>query len=367
MMNKPDKPVVYFNVLQSVEDHLEKSGKFRPQCAFLKISENVSRGIDTVYIPCCDKKRFDFGPTLNDYRANAIFTPLERGKPWSIPDFVVFGEHFHDIHCPPSCKGYRNKRIVAFLNKFRPHANAVKQAPVPTFITPGVALLVTALVAIVCVVLGWMTPEGRRWLHLDKPQEQHAPNPSVPQTTPHPDTIPPRPKPEQIKTSPTDYPNKQTKKPRKPESQEQKPPLVSAPNGIAIGGGNVINPTVNNFGPIPPTVSFELFDRPPLPEAAPQQWIRISINKTFLDPKFAIICDRPCKALSAGIILGLGGGIAQVNWGKIPDRDDIAAISVNQPNPMPSDAKVEAVVASEDDRPVKILSVRSLTIDPKKQ
>lgn len=153
-----------------------------------------------------------------------------------------------------------------------------------------------------------------------------------------------------------------------PESQEPRPPLISAPNGIAIGGGNVTNPTVNNFGPTPPIPTFELLDKQPLPEsAAPQQWIRIAIDRTFLDPKFAVLCDRPCKVLRADLVFGPNGGSKQLSWGKIPNQENVAVISINQPNPMPSDDTVESVIASEDDKPVKILGVRVLVITPPKR
>jgi hypothetical protein len=193
-MTENDKPVVSFRVLQSVEDYVDDSGKFRTKCAFFKIPGSDSNGANTIYIPYCEKQRFDFGPTLNDYRANGVFTPPTMGTSWSIPDFVVFGEYFHDIHCPQSCKGYRNKRVVALLDKFRLRAKAVKQAPIPPAekqkesITPGVTLLVTAGVALLCVILGWMTPEGRRLLRLDKPQEQQTPIQSV--SMPHNDSTP---------------------------------------------------------------------------------------------------------------------------------------------------------------------------------
>lgn len=154
----------------------------------------------------------------------------------------------------------------------------------------------------------------------------------------------------------------------RPQAQESKPPQVNAPNGIAIGGGNVFNPTVINVGPALPTLTFELFDKPPLPDStAPQQWIRITIDRTFHDPKFAVVCDRPCRVLKADVVFGPNGGMKQVSWGKIPNNENIAVVSVNQPNPMPSEDRVEVVIASEDDKPVNILGVKTLTIAPAKQ
>lgn len=147
--------------------------------------------------------------------------------------------------------------------------------------------------------------------------------------------------------------------PRKPEVQ-----INSAPNGIAIGGGVVVNPTVNNYGPQLPVVSWELLDKPLTQIAGghPQTWISISIDKTFIDPKFAVICNRNCTASFAQMKLGHGGGVAQVDWGRIPDHSDIGAISVNNPNPMPPDARVVVCIESQDEQPVKILRVATLTV-----
>lgn len=168
MTDKNDKPVVNFVILQSVEDYVEKSGKFRTKCGSFKIPGRDSGGANTVYIPYCEKQRFDFGHQLNEYRGQGVFKPPEIGRPWEIPDFIVFREHFHDIHCPQPCRGYRNKRIVALFEKIRPRIPAagkwMKKDIVNFVIVPLLLCAATAL-------LGWLTPEGRRLLHLDKPQQ----------------------------------------------------------------------------------------------------------------------------------------------------------------------------------------------------
>jgi hypothetical protein len=109
MADKNNKPVVNFAVLQSVEDCVEKSGKFRTKCAFLTIPGRDSGGASAVYIPYCDKQRFDFGHPLNEYRGQGVFKPPETGKRWQMTDFILFRERFHDIHCHQPCQGYRNK------------------------------------------------------------------------------------------------------------------------------------------------------------------------------------------------------------------------------------------------------------------
>lgn len=189
---KDDKPVVNFVALQSVEDYVEKSGKFRTDCASLTIPGSDSGGASALYIPYCKKQRFDFGPTLNDYRVNGVFTPPEMGKPIHPMDFVVYGEHFHDIHCPHPCRGYSDRRVVApeKLAPQVPKDAADSSAGKWTKKEIVAAVVVPLLAVLVGSVLALMTPEVRRWLHLDKPQEQQAPIQSVPAPMPRNDSTP---------------------------------------------------------------------------------------------------------------------------------------------------------------------------------
>src|SRR5260370_34321369 len=104
MTDKNDKPTVNFAVLQSVEDYVEKSGKFRTKCASFKIPGRDSGSANAAYIPCCEKQRFDFGHLLNDYRGHVVFTPPETRKRWQMTHYILFREHFHDIHCTIPCE-----------------------------------------------------------------------------------------------------------------------------------------------------------------------------------------------------------------------------------------------------------------------
>ncbi len=107
---KGDKPVVNFAILDNVENHTETSGKFRTKCASFRIPGQDSGGASTIYIPYCDKQRFSFGPFLDEMRGQGAFTPPEMGKRWQMVDFVLYREHFHDIHCPPHCRGYSQRK-----------------------------------------------------------------------------------------------------------------------------------------------------------------------------------------------------------------------------------------------------------------
>ena len=183
MKNKDDKPAVNFLVLQSVEDYVEKSGKFRTDCTSFEIPGRDSGGASALYIPYCEKQRFDFGHPLNEFRGQGGFTPPETGRPWQIPDFVLFREHFHAIRCPQLCRGYIDKRVV--IKNGNPTPRVFKGTPVSSTVDGKwtrkdiIILVTTVVVALLCAVLGWVTPEGRRLFDLDKPQEQHTPGPST--------------------------------------------------------------------------------------------------------------------------------------------------------------------------------------------
>ena len=140
--------------------------------------------------------------------------------------------------------------------------------------------------------------------------------------------------------------------------------IINAPNGIAIGDGSVvINPTVSNVSFPLPSVFWVIEGKPPLSNSThPQVSVKISIDKMFVDAKFAVVCDRPCKAVGGEIVLPPEGGIAIPTWGTIPERPDIAAFVVGQPNPMPSNVGYRAYVESADALPVKILDVKPLTV-----
>src|SRR4029077_20504902 len=172
MTDKNDRPAINFVVLQSVEDYVEKSGKFRTKCASFKIPGRDSGGASTVYIPYCRKQRFDFGQQLNEYRGHGVFKPPQMGKPFEIPDFVVFREHFHDIHCPRACQGYRNKWVAALFEILWSRGPVAEKAGKWTRKEIVTAVVVPVIVALVAGLLGWLTPEGRRVVHLDKPQPQ---------------------------------------------------------------------------------------------------------------------------------------------------------------------------------------------------
>jgi len=257
MTDKNDKPVVSFAVLQSVEEYVEKSGKFRTNCASFKIPGRDSGGANTVYIPYCDKQRFDFGHQLNEYRGHGVFKPPEIGKPWQIPDFVVFREHFHDIHCPKPCRGYRNKRAAALFEKLWSRGPTAEKAGKWTRKEIVTAVVVPVVVTLVAALLAWLTPEGRRLLHLDKPQpEQQASRPSVPQTTHQADSAP-QPKPDAKVESRSKVNGRKNVVGNSVAGSNNTVGNGNVSGSIVNNGGVINNPTINNAAP-PKAGLFEL-------------------------------------------------------------------------------------------------------------
>jgi hypothetical protein len=165
-----------FAVLQNVEDYIEKSGKFRTKCASFNIPGRDSGGSRTAHVPYCEKQRFDFGHRLNEYRGHGVFAPPEKGKPWPTTDFILFREHFHDIHCPQGCRGYRHKTIAALINKLWPRVPAGGKWTRKEITT---AIFVPVVLCVVGALLAWLTPEGRRLLHLDKAAESGSVSGSI--------------------------------------------------------------------------------------------------------------------------------------------------------------------------------------------
>jgi len=162
--------------------------------------------------------------------------------------------------------------------------------------------------------------------------------------------------------SPVTSPRSQTKQPIRPGSTEPAVPSQSCPNGICIGGNNTGSPTVNNYGPTLPKVSWTL-DTEHLRKDAPhpEACVKISIDRTFLDAKFGVICERPCKSVR-GDTISPHGGYFQSETVSFPGYPNIAGFVINGPNPMPADDEYLGCVESEDNGPVKVIAVKTVTL-----
>jgi len=170
-------------------------------------------------------------------------------------------------------------------------------------------------IAVVAIVVSFFVPEVRQFLHLEKPAKAARTEVTPPATTtgtasqPIPSTQnnePSKqepPKPEQSKTKKAQGTTQKTTTKVKGNDNvagnnnvtgngNQAAPSAVAPNGIAITGGSVQNPTVNNFAPTPPHVTWKMTNN--------EKGVIVSINsdKMFSNAMFTVTCDSPCKYAS---------------------------------------------------------------------
>lgn len=104
----------------------------------------------------------------------------------------------------------------------------------------------------------------------------------------------------------------------------EKQQVITAPNGIAIGGGTVTNPTVNNntYGAQqpPPHITWNTKPAKPGPTfiegptaANPGVEVQVIPDNTFVNPMFMVRCDRPCKGTAVHLNAAYGPSIYSTN------------------------------------------------------
>jgi hypothetical protein len=142
------------------------------------------------------------------------------------------------------------------------------------------------------------------------------------------------------------------------------PVIVSAPNGIAVGGGTVTNPIVNNFGPRPPQLEWKVSPRiDPLPPDSEQVKeypsnvnpgvnVTITVAGRFIAPMFAVRCDHAC--FTTGI--GIAGASSPRTY--TTNRPDVAMAGFGGiPGQIEAGSVVKVTVRSGDSSDVKVLEV----------
>jgi hypothetical protein len=137
----------------------------------------------------------------------------------------------------------------------------------------------------------------------------------------------------------------------------------SCPNGICIGGANFGSPTVNNYGPPIPKITWvqEQYTDPPY-----RMGIRLSVDHSMEIPAFVATCDRPCKSISAfAIPSGATMFMGMINPMIFRHKSDsrIAGIMLRSPRPLGVGMNVNWTIDSDDQMPVRVVEVRGLTGD----
>ena len=141
---------------------------------------------------------------------------------------------------------------------------------------------------------------------------------------------------------------------------------IAAPNGIAIGGGTVTNPTVNNntmFGvpqPPPPITWIAKPAGPGYPRMGstipnnPGVDVFITVTNTFPNPIFAVECDRPCTATD----VITGGAFSPGLFGTA--RPNVALFSVGLISGfLTAGSKVTLTVRSIDNQTIQVRSAHA--------
>lgn len=139
---------------------------------------------------------------------------------------------------------------------------------------------------------------------------------------------------------------------------------ASAPNGIAIVGSTVNNPVVNNNFATPeplPHIEWSRVTENPSPNGDlynpqlakhPGVKVDITVQSPFRFPFFAVICDRPCKAIN------------MVTEGMVKfrpyDSDDprVTGAGFITPSDLNAGARLMIYVRSEDENTINVLDVQ---------
>jgi hypothetical protein len=149
-----------------------------------------------------------------------------------------------------------------------------------------------------------------------------------------------------------------------PPASQTSPESPSAPityeqkcEGSACAQGPGSQATFNQYGapPIKVTASLDTPQPPPSSTGHPRASVKFYTDRNDDDGQFAVICDRACKAVSLCSLPGFNQG----DFGSIPDRPDVAAFVFKRQ--FPAAYWCVLTVESEDDQPVKILGVKTLT------
>jgi hypothetical protein len=125
---------------------------------------------------------------------------------------------------------------------------------------------------------------------------------------------------------------------------------------VVGGNGNTNNCTP----PIRVTTSFDVPQPAPSEDGHPRASFRFYTDKTWIEGKFAIICDHECHLTPQ--MCGLPGMNPGTEWGLV--NDTVPAIDFHRD--FPSATYCLLTVESNDNEPVKVTAVKTLTLTNQK-
>jgi hypothetical protein len=219
------------------------------------------------------------------------------------------------------------------------------------------ALVVLALALTGIGYSSWPTAP-QQIAEIKQPEIKTPPPPAISDSKPKPN--------KQAKSQPKPEPSKS--EPPKPElpsasapKQEAPPPaILNAPRGFAIGGGTVINPTVNNFAPPDPKFSVSVVEIPTSPEDSAKYKMRVIIKTdTEADiPPIVAVFDGPYLEAHMSVHgRGSGGGsnVMYFNGKKDGVEHPWAQFALGAPGKLRPDGEIHIDVEAE--HPIKLLQI----------
>jgi hypothetical protein len=181
-----------------------------------------------------------------------------------------------------------------------------------------------------------------------QPPAKHTPQEQSPNKAPVPQSTP---------IAPAAPPKSSTPKADAPLQTPAPPPVtINAPNGIGISGGTVTNPTVNNYGPSEPHMTWTQKPYDLGPTYRPAVIIYMNLDGNLNLPAFLATCDRPCEVQEGSVdsVMTTPGPI-------LHGGPNIAGMIFKAPRPVGMGQHPYLIIESEDNSPVKVLSVVTLT------
>jgi hypothetical protein len=148
------------------------------------------------------------------------------------------------------------------------------------------------------------------------------------------------------------------------QTETQSPPQQSPKLGLqtcaagsqcnqAFPGGTITNPTVNNYGsPIPAPAIVNLVMKA-LPNTAPNPGytLTFSVDHEFPDPKFLVLCDRPCtmSLVDVQVIRTDPAGMHS------QDNPNLTGLRLGALFPLSAKVPVTLRITSKDTAPISII------------
>lgn len=339
----PTQVSIDFGDRNAVERFLEGK-KFR-RCTNLRCESVSPSNMQMLYMPICTEGRF-----AREGFAQHIEMPLH-SRPLNPITYTTIPQWAPLISCPSDCRGYQNRTVARLRAMFRkqPHATDSRKS-LPKWDWKWWA---ATFVAVAAIVIALVQPEVRIWLGLDKPKPAVPPSAqgSQPQTAPMATPFVPEAK---TVAKPHAKP-----KPTSGEHQSDTATQINAPQGIAIGGNaTVTNPTVNNFGPPEPNVTWTQEKGNSTADKKATVVVTLRVDHSFEIPAFLAQCDRPCETVGA-----TAPGYSQASYLNVKQNPNMAGFVFKAPRPLGSGLPVEWTIKSEDDQPFEVKSVEKVPPD----